>query len=58
MKFASFDNADEAMEHRRNNGGWIFAVSDQPEWIWFHIKYTPTPILLHRATRGLSGKLI
>jgi hypothetical protein len=38
-----------------NNGGWIFIASDRREYIWFALKFTPTLILKHRVTQGLSG---
>jgi hypothetical protein len=57
MSYASFPTMKDAASHRSIYGGWIFAVEGGSEFIWFDISFTPTPIINHRATRGLSGCL-
>ena len=57
MTIAHFETLDEAAAWRAEHGGWIFCPgSGQP--IWFSAAFTPSAILVHRATRGLAGKLI
>ena len=55
MEYIGFDREDDAFWYRNNNGGWLFITTDHTEFIWFSVKFTPTPILKHRATQGLSG---
>ena len=57
MSYASFPTMEDAARHRSIYGGWIFAASDGSEFIWFDISFTPTPIIMHKATAGLSGCL-
>jgi len=57
MDYIGFSNSDEAFWYRNNNGGWLFIFDDRSEFIWFSVKFTQTPILAHRATRGVAGIL-
>ena len=59
MDYAGFDDLDEAKNWRSQHGGFI-ALGENGQAIWFNIKFTPTPIMLHPATRvlGNSFKLI
>lgn len=57
MKYAGFATVGAALDWRKRHGGWIFHATTG-EAIWFANPATPTPIMLHRATRGLSGKLL
>jgi hypothetical protein len=57
MEYIGFAHLNGALVWRELNGGWIFEA-DTGEVIWFSTRFTPTPIMLHRVTRGLSGKLI
>ena len=57
MDYAAFSTIEQAKAHRaNNNGGWLF-VSDNAV-IWFRLGFTPSTIFVHKATAGLSGKLI
>lgn len=56
MDYAAFSTIEQAKAHRANNGGWLF-VSDNAV-IWFRLGFTPSTIFVHKATAGLSGKLI
>jgi hypothetical protein len=55
MEYIGFNNESDAFWYRNNNGGWLFIATDRTEFIWFSMKFTMTPILQHRATRGLAG---
>ena len=57
MAYASFSTREAAELHRSNYGGWIFVPQDGSEYIWFDLSFTPTPILKHKATAGMSGML-
>jgi hypothetical protein len=57
MKCGQFETLTDAIAYRKNHGGWIF-LTEFNEAFWFNSEYTPTRILLHRLTKGLSGKLI
>lgn len=57
MKYAAFESLLDAQAYRANHGGWIF-VNDRCESFWFAPEYTPTSIMLHRLTRGMSGRLL
>lgn len=56
MDYAAFSTIEQAKAHRSANGGWLF-VSDNTV-IWFRLGFTPSTIFVHKATAGLSGKLI
>ena len=56
MNYAAFSTIEQAKAHRANNGGWLF-VSDNIV-LWFRLGFTPSAIFTHKATAGLSGKLI
>lgn len=59
MLYAAFETVEEAKTHRSQHGGWIFVPDDKSENpIWFCLKFTPTPIFLHRATADVKGTLI
>jgi len=58
MDYIGFRTLAEALTFRALHGGWIFEPTTGLGCIWFHPSYTPTPIMLHPATRGLSGKLL
>ena len=58
MLYAGFATLEEAKKHRDNHGGWIFVPDNSVGPIWFSLKFTPTPIMLHQATNGLSGDII
>jgi hypothetical protein len=55
MDYIGFSDEGEAVWYRNNNGGWLFVAADRSEFIWLSVKFTMTPILQHRATRGLAG---
>ncbi|HEP8970319.1 TPA: hypothetical protein VDU83_002657 [Pseudomonas aeruginosa] len=55
--FSGFDCADAAMTHRAQAGGWIFLSANGGE-IWFSTRYTPSMIINHHATAGMSGRLV
>lgn len=57
MDYAAFSTPEQAKAHRAANGGWLF-VSDNTVVIWFRLGFTPSTIFVHKATAGLSGKLI
>lgn len=57
MKCGQFESLIDAIAYRKNHGGWIF-ITEFNEAFWFNNEFTPTRILLHRLTKGLSGKLI
>ena len=57
MEYIGFKSESNAFWHRKNNGGWLFIASDRSEYIWFTLKFTPTLILKHCVTQGLSGIL-
>ena len=57
MKIAVFQNLLDAAIYRRNHGGWMFV--SHGDTYWFDAsEYTPSAIMAHRLTRGLSGELI
>jgi hypothetical protein len=56
MDYASFNTLEQAKAHRANNGGWLFVSDDSV--IWFKLGFTPSTIFLHKATSGMSGRLI
>lgn len=47
-----------AYRHEHGTGGWIFVPEAEGETILFPPDMTPTAILRHRLTRGLSGELV
>lgn len=53
--YIAFESLDDALEHRNQHGGWIFAPHTVAEFIWFHPAYTHTAICNHHATHGLEG---
>lgn len=57
MEFAGFATEAQAREWRAQHGGWIF-TADTGAVIWFRFGMTASQVMLHPATRGLSGKLI
>lgn len=58
MDYANFKTLAEAKAHRYNHGGWLFVPTDETAGVfWFCLDYTTTPVLNHRAIRGLSGQL-
>ena len=57
LVIAYFDELEAARTWRVERGGWIF-VSDSGPVIWFSLRFTPTPILLHPALRGMTGRLV
>ncbi len=58
MKFAAFNTLEDACRHRSIYGGWIFKSADESEFVWFDSSYTVTPIMTHKAIRGMSGVLV
>jgi hypothetical protein len=56
MDYAAFNTLELAKEHRRNNGGWIFDAGHTA--IWFRLGFTPSKIFTHKATEGMSGRLL
>ena len=58
MNYIGFNSIQECKAWRKSNGGYIFISEDKETIIWFNIKYTPSDILIHPITKGLSGKLI
>jgi hypothetical protein len=52
----AFKDKDSAEFFRKQTGGWIFEANNGT-WICF-INMTPSQILVHPATKGLSGRLI
>lgn len=57
MDYAGFSTVEQALAHRASAGGWVFEA-DSGEVIWFRFGLTASQVMLHRATRGLSGKLV
>lgn len=58
MGFAGFREKYDAIDWRKNHGGWIFVPDDETESIvWFALGWTPTKIMLSGHCKG-SGKLI
>lgn len=55
--YTGFEDLDEAASHRAKFGGWIFHATDGRA-IWFDLRFTPSVIITHQATAGLSGKLV
>lgn len=55
--YSGFDTLDAAASHRSKFGGWIFLSSDGGA-IWFNHRFTPSTIITHQATAGMSGKLV
>jgi hypothetical protein len=55
--FCGFVTLAAAASHRAQFGGWIFHASEGSA-IWFNPRFTPTSIIAHHATAGLSGKLV
>lgn len=53
-----FDTKQEAIDYRKNKGcgGWIFNADCFS--ILFSLEYTPTMIINHKITKGISGKFI
>ena len=59
MLYAGFETLEKAKKHRADLGGWIFVPDKEAAPpIWFSLKFTPTPIMLHPATKGLNGTII
>ena len=64
LTFHSFATVQDARNYRHNHGkgGWIFAAdnapANKPAVILFPPAMTPTAILNHPLTKGLSGKLL
>jgi len=55
---AHFTSLEDARVWRQEHGGWIYA-SDAGPAIWFCLKFTPTPILLHPVVKSAGpGQLI
>jgi hypothetical protein len=52
-----FYSLESAKDWRAEYGGWIFAA-DNGVAVWFPLGATPSPIMRHDSTRGLSGMLI
>ncbi|RJX82265.1 hypothetical protein [Pseudomonas sp. LS-2] len=57
QSFAGFTSIDAAQSFRSEAGGWIFKA-ENGQIIWFAMSFTPSKILLHTATAGLSGSLV
>ena len=57
-KYAGFTSLYAATAWRSMHGGWLFVADTGDNVIWFDTSHTPTPVMLHPATHGLSGKLI
>lgn len=55
--FSGFASEQDAHAHRSHAGGWIF-LPQEGGAIWFSTRFTPSMILVHPATAGLSGKLV
>lgn len=53
---AGFADLEAALQFRRGKGGWVFQT-EHGDALWFDLGHTPTAILQHQATHGLSGKL-
>lgn len=59
MLYAAFRSMQAAEEYRKKQGGWIFLPDGEAsEPIWFSGAFSPSQIMLHRATRGLSGSVL
>lgn len=53
-----FATADEALDWKKGNGGWVFVFHDRPDAIWFSpAHFTPTAIFKHPSTRHNNGVL-
>ncbi|NWC83169.1 hypothetical protein HX798_23180 [Pseudomonas putida] len=55
--YSGFEELSAAVSHRAKFGGWIFHATDGSA-IWFDLRFTPSAIISHQATAGLSGKLV
>ena len=56
--YCGFESLEAAVEHRSKAGGWIFH-SSEGDVLWFSLfAFTPSSILTHPATAGMSGKLV
>lgn len=55
--FCGFDTLADAASHRAQYGGWIFHATEGVA-IWFSPRFTPSSIISHHSTAGLSGKLV
>lgn len=53
----AFDSLSALVEHQRNTGGWMFVSDDRSRCLWFDWTNTMSVILMHWATRGVSGVL-
>jgi hypothetical protein len=53
-----FAGLGDALAWRSGAGGWLFLVDGAPAVIWFERRFTPSEILGHRVTQGLSGALV
>ena len=68
LTFHSFDTVQQAQDYRHINGtgGWIFAADNAPAnrhytvpaIILFPPEMTPSQIVNHPFTAGMSGKLL
>ena len=54
---AHFDSLSAAKTWRSQQGGWLFS-SEDGQVIWFNLTFTPSMVIAHKATSGLSGQLI
>jgi hypothetical protein len=58
MLLASFTDIEAARLHREKFGGWIFVPDSGNGATWFNWQMTPSTIMTHAITRGISGRLI
>lgn len=56
-EYIGFSSVQEALNHQATHGGWIFESECGASAICFNATYTPTKIITHPATKGLSGRL-
>lgn len=58
MEYIGFKTIQQAAEHKRQHGGWVFVSNAGVRIVWFAHHYTVSQIMLHDITRGFNGAVL
>ena len=58
-KQMTFPSTSAALDHQQREGGWVFVPETGVDSFWFSGRaFTPSTIMTHPLTSGMSGKIL
>ena len=56
--YVGFGSIQDALNHQATHGGWVFESDCGSLNVCFNTTFTPTKIIAHPVTKGVSGRLL